>query len=103
MLAMVHSQFNPQKPLMNNISSWNIRGLNWPNKQEEVKIFFHNNKVGLIGLFEIKVKEKNVEKIAGSIFIGWRWAHNFELNRKGQIWVAWHLRPYAVDVVHKSE
>jgi len=55
---------------MDNIVSWNIRGLNWPNKQEEVRSFLHKNKVGMIGLLETKVKIKNVDKIAGNVFPG---------------------------------
>ncbi|KAJ8420905.1 hypothetical protein Cgig2_013562 [Carnegiea gigantea] len=42
---------------MDSIASWNIRCLNWPNKQEDVKIFLHINKVGFIGLLETKIKE----------------------------------------------
>ncbi|KAJ8419599.1 hypothetical protein Cgig2_000942 [Carnegiea gigantea] len=47
---------------------WNIRGLNWPNKQEDVKIFLHEKQIGLVGLLKTKVKEKNVEKVANKIF-----------------------------------
>ena len=57
---------------MNNVVSWNIRGLNWPNKQVDVHIFLQTNKLGLIGLLETKVKEKNVEKVATHVFPGWR-------------------------------
>jgi len=49
---------------MNNLASWNIWGLNWPNKQEDVKIFLHENKIGLVGLLETKIKENKVEKVA---------------------------------------
>ncbi|KAJ8419711.1 LOW QUALITY PROTEIN: hypothetical protein Cgig2_028801 [Carnegiea gigantea] len=47
---------------MVSVSSWNIRGLNWPNKQEDVHSFLQFNKVGLIGLLETKVKEKNLKE-----------------------------------------
>jgi len=40
---------------MDNIASWNIRGLNWPNKQEDVKLFLHINNIGLVGLLETKI------------------------------------------------
>jgi len=53
---------------IDNIVSWNIRGLNWSNKQEEVRSFFNNNKVGIIGLLETKVKIRNLDKIAGNAF-----------------------------------
>ena len=41
---------------MDNIIAWSIRGLNWPNKQEDLKDFLHTNKGGLIGLIETKIK-----------------------------------------------
>ncbi|KAJ8426356.1 LOW QUALITY PROTEIN: hypothetical protein Cgig2_021476 [Carnegiea gigantea] len=40
---------------METICSWNIRGLNWPNKQEDVKIFLHKKQIGLVGLLETKI------------------------------------------------
>ena len=58
---------------MNRIYSWNVRGLNWPNKQEDIKIFLHEKKIGIIGLLETKVKERNVDKIASRLFQGWQW------------------------------
>ena len=84
---------------MDNIVSWNIRGLNWPNKQEEVRSFIGNNKVGLIGLLETKVKVNKVDHIAGVVFPGWQWQHNFELDVKGRIWIAWHPGTYNVEII----
>ena len=55
--------------LMANVICWNIRGLNWPTKQDDVNIFLHSNKVGMIGLLEIKIKLKNVEHTATHIFL----------------------------------
>ena len=68
---------------MDHIASWNVRGLNWPHKQEEVKIFLHSNNIGLVCLLETKVKLRNVEKIAANTFPGWHWCHNFDHNPKG--------------------
>ena len=70
---------------MDSIVSWNIRGLNWPNKQVDVQFFLNNRHIGMIGLLETKVKEKNVNKVAGKTFPGWVWQHNFEYNVKGRI------------------
>jgi len=53
---------------MDRICNWNIRGLNWPNKQEDVMIFLHEKKIRFIGLLETKVKETKVDKIAQNIF-----------------------------------
>ncbi|KAJ8429180.1 hypothetical protein Cgig2_011784 [Carnegiea gigantea] len=43
-----------------------IRGLNSPNKQEDVKIFLHQQQVGLVGFFETKVKLENIAQVMGS-------------------------------------
>jgi len=75
-------------PLMAKICSWNIRGLNWPNTQEDIKLFLHEKNIGFVGLLETKVKERNIEKVAQNIFHGWKWHHNFNLNTEGRIWVA---------------
>ena len=48
---------------MDNIITWNIRGLNSPNKQEDAKIFLEKHRVGLVALLEIKIKEKNVKVV----------------------------------------
>ena len=58
--------------LMDKIVSWNIRGLNWPNKQEDLKSFLQTNKVGMIELIETKIKTKNDSYIVARAFPGWR-------------------------------
>jgi len=57
----------------------------------------------MIGLLETKVKEKNVNKVAGKTFPGWVWQHNFEYNVKGRIWVAWRPNSYTVQVLLRTE
>ena len=42
------------------IVSWNIKGLNSPNKQEDLMKFLYVNKVGLIGLLETQKLEIEV-------------------------------------------
>jgi len=79
---------------MDNIVSWNIRGLNWPNKQKDVCSFLSINKVGMIGLLENNVKDKNVARVAGKSFPGWMWHHNFEHDAKGRIWITWKPNSY---------
>ena len=53
---------------MDNIVSWNIRGLNGLDKQEDVKIFLHTNKIELAGLLETKVKLENMDAVASRVF-----------------------------------
>jgi len=87
---------------MTHIASWNVRGLNWPNKQEDVKFFLQLHNVGLIGLLETKVKNQNVEKSAANIFRGWNWANNFTISN-GRIWIAWKPSEYNVNILEMSD
>jgi len=86
-IVTIETTRNPPPP-MANLSSWNIQGLNWPNKQEEVKLFLHSHSIGVICLMETKVKLQNVEKVAAETFPGWKWIHNFVLNPKSRLWLA---------------
>jgi len=65
-----------------------VRGLNWPNKQEDVKLFLHANNIGVVGLLETKIKEKKVKQVASNMLKGWSWAHSFSPHLIGRIWVA---------------
>jgi len=93
----------PEVPQMTNIIRWNIQGLNWLNKQEEIKIFLHKNDIGILGLLETKVKIPKVETIASKIFPCWRWHHNFYQNVKGRIWLAWKPSAYNLDVIFMTD
>ncbi|KAJ8419450.1 hypothetical protein Cgig2_023656 [Carnegiea gigantea] len=44
--------------LMDGIVSWNIRGLNWPNKQEDVHSFLHNNKFYITFVYGINQEQQ---------------------------------------------
>jgi len=88
---------------MDSIIAWNIRGLNWPNKQEDLKTFLHTNKVGMIGLMETKIKMTNDRIVAIRSFPGWRWDNNSTPTIKGRVWIAWQPRSYDVHVIQKIE
>ena len=88
---------------MTNLVSWNIRGLNWPNKQEEVKIFQCTNKVGLLGLLETKIKLSKVDSIGQRMFPNWRWHYNFQNNPKGRIWLLWNPTYYSVEILATTD
>jgi len=81
---------------MDNIVSWNIRGLNWTNKQEDLRSLLHMNKVGMIGLMETKIKMENDSRTAARAFPRWKWDNNSTPNIKGRLWIAWHPRQYDV-------
>lgn len=57
---------------------WNIRGLNDPIKQKEVKSFVKNNKLSLMGLIEHKIKEPKSSRVFGLLFPQWSSIFNFD-------------------------
>lgn len=61
---------------MDNIVSWNVRGLNDPNKQKGVKTFCIRNQVGLVCMMETKVRQRNFPKVANQFQ---EWEHFCEL------------------------
>jgi len=89
--------------LMDNIIAWNIRGLNWPNKQEDLKAFLHANKVGLIGLMETEIKMAKDNVVVTRTFPAWRWDNNSTSTIKGRLWIAWQPRRYEVQVIQKFD
>ena len=87
---------------MDNICCWNVRGLNWPNKQEDIKLFLHTYHIGLIGMLETKVKLARVNKVASNLLAGWQWLHNFDTGYHGRIWIAWKPQYFHVELLGKS-
>lgn len=81
--------------------SWNIRGLNDPNKIKEVKNYIVSNLICLVGLFETRVKEDNEKKIQRKFGTNWEWVSNYEHHRKGRIWVGWRQDQCQVDIIRK--
>lgn len=88
---------------MTRIIAWNIRGLNWPRKQEDVKAFLHLYNVSMLGLLETKVKKENERKIAVEVFPGWRWLSNSNELDHGRIWLAWNPTDYHLEELHKMD
>ena len=74
---------------MINLSSWNIRGLNQPHKQEEVRTLISSHKITLCGLNETKVRSARSSTIAKSLLPGWKFLFNYSKHKVGRIWVAW--------------
>jgi exonuclease III len=72
-----------------NFLIWNVRGLNHPSKQREVKSLINIHKIGLICLIETRVKENKAEKIRDAIASDWDFVFNYEKHFLGRIWVCW--------------
>lgn len=81
---------------MVSILSWNVRGLNAPNKQKEIKLLCNEERVGLIGLLETKVKQNKVDQLANKMFGVWQYITNLEHHYNGRIWITWKSNFYHI-------
>ena len=68
---------------------WNIRGLHFTHKQDEVKALVSIHHLSLLGLLETKVKSPTHMQLARSLLPGWKFLFNYSSHRLGRIWVAW--------------
>ncbi|KAJ9536728.1 hypothetical protein OSB04_un000113 [Centaurea solstitialis] len=84
--------------IMFNIASWNIRGLNNPGKQREVRDFMHTNCISIMAVLESHVWDDMLSSICDSTFRNWSWVSNRVYSPSGtRIIVAWNVRD--VDVM----
>ena len=58
------------------LGSWNIRGLNSPHKQQEVKKLIRDNNLDVVCLLETKVRRNNLSSIKNNCFFNWDYLHN---------------------------
>jgi hypothetical protein len=58
---------------MISFASWNIRGLNRPLKQKEVRHFVDQNNLSLCAILESHVDVDNLFRICGNTFRAWNW------------------------------
>ena len=69
------------------MANWNIRGVNGPSKQRELRSLILSNEVCLFGLNETKVREDNSESVASDLLRGWHFRFNYQSHPNGRIWV----------------
>lgn len=79
---------------------WNIRGLNSPLKQREVKSLVKRLKISIFCLVETRVKEGNAEVIQKCIAPSWGFIHNYSRHYNGRIWVCWNPNLVNICGVH---
>ncbi|XP_074315296.1 uncharacterized protein LOC141651483 [Silene latifolia] len=77
---------------------WNIRGMNNPSKQKEIKRLLGQNNVGLCGLLETKIKVNNGNNVRLNICDGWSVCTNSSLHKGGRIWLIWDPSSYDVTI-----
>lgn len=62
---------------MVNLMSWNVRGLNYLNKQKKVKLLHNEQEIGLVGLLKTRIKVNKVNNIAYALFGGWKYRRTY--------------------------
>ncbi|KAL9236872.1 hypothetical protein vseg_011492 [Gypsophila vaccaria] len=83
------------------ISSWNIRGLNDPLKQQELSRFLLLNKIDCCAVVETKIKAQKVKCIAAK-FKGYFVVTNNDAYTHGRICVLWKPAALSLTVVFSS-
>ena len=86
---------------MINLACWNIRGLNEPSKQWEVRKFISDSHLDLVGIIETKVRSVNSSFIMQQIFGQWSFCANYQCHTLGRIWVGWN--PNTINVTKHAE
>ncbi|XP_058222932.1 uncharacterized protein LOC131332652 [Rhododendron vialii] len=86
------------------IASWNIRGLNSPRKQMEIKKFIHTSRLSLIGIVETKVRQENLAVVMQKCLpSGWEFLHNIGSSSVARIIVAWDKQGPSVSLLSTSD
>lgn len=85
------------------LGCWNVRGLNSPLRQKEVKEFINTRNIEMIGLLEVKVREPNCNPIINRMFKSWVVTHNCQTNSVSRIWVAWNPNIFEGQILSSSD
>ncbi|XP_022003166.1 uncharacterized protein LOC110900589 [Helianthus annuus] len=88
---------------MVSLASWNIRGLNRPLKQMEVRQIVKDSNLSLCAILESHVGIDKLGKVCKSVFRSWDWTSNGACCNKGtRIIVGWNPGIFDVMVLFQS-
>jgi len=90
-------------PPMDRIECWNVRGMNSPHKQEDIRLFLHKQSPGMVSFIETKVLEENMAQVVGRVCSNWQRAHNADSMNRGRVLVCWHPHKYHYQVLFHSD
>ena len=80
------------------VGSWNIRGLNDPYKQQEIRALIRRNNLSFLSINETRVREGNSLAIIQHLMPGWLFATNYTHHIGGRIWILWDPNVLLVQV-----
>ena len=87
---------------MLNFAAWNIRGLNQPHKQEEVRKFISSSRLSLLGILETKVRYGRRSHLARELLPGWSFLYNYNVTSHGRIWATWDPSVLSIQLLRSS-
>ncbi|XP_074300468.1 uncharacterized protein LOC141631739 [Silene latifolia] len=76
--------------------------MNKLHKQLDIKRFLHQNKVGLYGLVEHKIKGNDYDGVLSTLGQHWSGIHNYSHHQGGRVWIIWITASFNVNLVHMS-
>ncbi|XP_074305473.1 uncharacterized protein LOC141640663 [Silene latifolia] len=77
--------------------------MNNPNKQLEIKIFLFQNKIGLFGLVETKIKELDFLTTLHKLGHYWEGVNNNNHHPGGRVWIIWIPQIFSVRNIASSD
>jgi len=77
--------------------SWNVRGLNMPLTQKEVRKVVRRLNLAIVCLVETRVKVDNFPRIVASMLPGWKVINNYSQHYLGKIWICWDPGGYVLE------
>ncbi|XP_074288876.1 uncharacterized protein LOC141614023 [Silene latifolia] len=84
------------------ISSWNVRGVNDPLKQQEVLDFLLRHKLDCGALIETHIKADKMSSVYRKIFAKFSLISNYEFHYGGRIWILWNPVHIHVELLKKG-
>lgn len=78
---------------------WNVRGLNDPLKEGEVRKLISEHRLSLCGLIETRVKEINKGSLLMALAREWKALCNYQCAPNGRILLCWNLMGKELDLV----
>ena len=83
---------------MYSIASWNIRGMNFSPKQNEVRQVINENKLSVCAILESHISVSKLDSVCSFVFSHWNWTSNVHVcDKNSRIIIGWD--PNSVDVM----
>ncbi|KAK9741399.1 hypothetical protein RND81_03G102500 [Saponaria officinalis] len=98
MMGVLRLPWLPNLLIFQMIAAWNVRGLNVPLRQHEIKSFLSENKVVVAGLLETRVKKANSSRIMNKFF-RYQCFGNYSAHYNGRIWILWQESLVDLEVI----